>query len=224
MCDFSNVSINELSSICIVECSYTSCWHNEGIDHRNPKLFEIGLVSLIWFPPIFPKNYAAGLLIVWLQGWCFHADWIGSFGDNRLDKASPRLRSCHRHARAFARLAARGPGIPQASHVPLWSAIIHQGTPWTATGPAALVVAGLLSDERIDRGEPIRANLLSFLVEVAKAPQEAALGIEELERMAAFDIEPFLDLEDDKALYENEDAADSFYARAIRSTFTTSNR
>lgn len=24
----------------------------------------------------------------------------------------------------------------------LWSAIIHQGTPWTATGPAALVVAG----------------------------------------------------------------------------------
>ena len=75
----------------------------------------------------------------------------------------------------------------------LWSAIIHQGTPWTATGPAALVVAGLLSDERIDRGEPIRANLLSFLVSVAEAPEQAGLNIEELERMAAFDIEPFLE-------------------------------
>jgi hypothetical protein len=97
----------------------------------------------------------------------------------------------------------------------LWSAIIHQGTPWTATGPAALVVAGFLSDERIDRGEPIRANLLSFLVSVAEAPEHAGLSIEELERLAAFDIDPFLDTEDDEALYGNEDAANSFYARAI---------
>jgi len=89
----------------------------------------------------------------------------------------------------------------------LWSAIIHQGTPWTATGPAALVVAGLLSDERIDRGEPIRADLLSFLVSVAEAPEQAGLSIEELERMAALDIEPFLDSEDDEALYGTEDAA-----------------
>src|SRR5215469_3796745 len=51
----------------------------------------------------------------------------------------------------------------------LWSAIIHQGTPWTATGPVALVVVGLLSDERIDRGEPVRAGLMSFLVSVAEA-------------------------------------------------------
>jgi hypothetical protein len=97
----------------------------------------------------------------------------------------------------------------------LWSAIIHQGTPWTATGPAALVVAGLLSDERIDRGEPIRANLLSFLVSVAEAPEQAGLSIEELERLAAFDIEPFLDSDDDEALYGNEDAANSFSARAL---------
>lgn len=97
----------------------------------------------------------------------------------------------------------------------LWSAIIHQGTPWTATGPAALVIAGLLSDERIDRHEPIRANLLSFLVSVAEAPEQAGLSNEELERMVAYDIEPFLDSEDDEALYGNEDAANSFYARAI---------
>ncbi len=97
----------------------------------------------------------------------------------------------------------------------LWSAIIHQGTPWTATAPAALVVAGLLSDERIDRGEPIRANLLSFLVSVAEAPERAGLSREELDRLAAFDIEPFLDSDDDEGLYESEDAANSFYARSI---------
>jgi hypothetical protein len=94
----------------------------------------------------------------------------------------------------------------------LWSAIIHQGTPWTATGPAALVVAGLLSDERLDRGEPIRASLLSFLVSVAEVPEQAGWTIEELERMAAFDVEPFFNSEDD-----NVDAANSFYARSILS-------
>jgi hypothetical protein len=92
----------------------------------------------------------------------------------------------------------------------LWSAIIHQRTPWTATGPAALVVAGLLSDERIDRGEPIRARLLSFLVSVAEVPEQAGWTIDELERMAAFDVEPFFNSEDD-----NVDAANSFYARSI---------
>jgi hypothetical protein len=45
----------------------------------------------------------------------------------------------------------------------LWSAIIHQGTPWTATGPVALVIVGFLSDSRIDCGDlPLRASLLSF--------------------------------------------------------------
>lgn len=97
----------------------------------------------------------------------------------------------------------------------LWSAIIHQGTPWTATGPAALVVAGLLSNERIDRGDPFRGDLLSFLVSVAEAPQQAGCSVEELERMAAFDIEPILDSGDEEALYGDEDAANSFYARAI---------
>lgn len=97
----------------------------------------------------------------------------------------------------------------------LWSAIIHQGTPWTATGPAALVVAGFLSDERIDCGAPVRANLISFLASVAEAPEHAGLDIEELERMADFDIAPFLDSEDDEALYENEEASNSFYARSI---------
>src|SRR5688572_33357142 len=79
----------------------------------------------------------------------------------------------------------------------LWSAVIHQGTPWTATGPAALVVAGLLSDPRLDRGHPIRARLLAFLVEVAEAPGSAGVEMDKLQEMAAFDIEPYLNSTDD---------------------------
>jgi hypothetical protein len=97
----------------------------------------------------------------------------------------------------------------------LWSAIIHQGTPWTATGPVAQVIVGLLADSRIDRGDSIRADLLSFLVAVADAPRPVDASIEELERLAEFDIEPFLDSDDEDALYENDDATNSFYARSI---------
>jgi hypothetical protein len=135
-----------------------------------------------------------------------NADW------SRLHHAYGRATDTPGHLRA---LLEEDPEAREKALSHLWSAIIHQGTPWTATGPAALVVAGLLSDERIGRGEPIRANLLSFLVSVAEASQQAGLGSEELERMAAFDIEPFLDSDDDEALYGNEDAANSFYARAI---------
>ncbi len=34
----------------------------------------------------------------------------------------------------------------------LWSAVLHQSTLYTATGPAALVVAGLVNDPRLERG------------------------------------------------------------------------
>jgi hypothetical protein len=135
-----------------------------------------------------------------------NTDW------SRLHHAYGRATDTPGHLRALLREA---PKSREQAMSHLWSAILHQGTPWTATGPAALVIAGLLSDEQIDRGEPIRANLLSFLVSVAEAPEQVGLSIEELERMAAFDIEPFLDSEDDEALYGNENAANSFYARAI---------
>jgi hypothetical protein len=131
----------------------------------------------------------------------------------RLHHAYGRATDTPGHLRALLRedLESRERAM---SH--LWSAIIHQGTPWTATGPTALVVAGLLSDERIDRGEPVRADLLSFLVSVAEAAEQAGLTKTELDCMAAFDIEPLLDSEDDdEALYGNEDAANSLYARSI---------
>jgi hypothetical protein len=130
----------------------------------------------------------------------------------RLHHAYGRATDTPGHLRALLR---EDPESRRAAMSHLWSAIIHQGTPWTATGPAALVVAGLLSDGRIDRGEAIRADLLSFLVGVAEAPEHAGWSVQELERMAAFDIEPFLDSEDDEALFGNDDAANSFYARSL---------
>jgi hypothetical protein len=135
-----------------------------------------------------------------------NTDW------SRLHHAYGRATDTPGHLRALLREDAESRNQAMTH---LWSAIIHQGTPWTATGPAALVVAGLLSDERIDRGEPVRAHLLYFLVSVAEAPGLAGLGVEELKRMAAVDIEPFLDSEDDEALYGDEEAANSFYARSI---------
>jgi hypothetical protein len=97
----------------------------------------------------------------------------------------------------------------------LWSAIIHQGTPWTATAPVALVVAGIVFDERIDRVESLRASLISFLVSVAEAPVNAGASIAELRQMAAFDLKPFVNSADDNAIYENEQAANAFFAQSI---------
>lgn len=69
----------------------------------------------------------------------------------------------------------------------LWSAVIHQGTPWSVTPPAALVVAGLLPDPALvrpvaytltesigDAPPPLRATLVNFLGAVAVAGSLAA--------------------------------------------------
>jgi hypothetical protein len=70
----------------------------------------------------------------------------------------------------------------QAALDHLGAAVIHQGTPWTVTPVAALVVAGLLPDPALSRPVadsisaatgwpplPLRAALLSFLAAVAEA-------------------------------------------------------
>jgi len=97
----------------------------------------------------------------------------------------------------------------------LWSAVIHQGTPWTVTGPAACVIVGLLADERIDRGEmPLRAPLLQFLVSVAEAGEQTGRSIDELERMAVYNSDPVKTW--DEAFENDDDAAcNAFYARSI---------
>ena len=133
----------------------------------------------------------------------------------RLHHAYGRATDTPGHLRALLEEDAAG---RKAAMEHLWSAIIHQGTPWTATGPVALVVAGLLLDERIDRGpEPIRANLMSFLVEVAETFNRTGMTIEELERMAAAaNIGPLIDAGyDDEALWEEEETVNAFYARSV---------
>jgi hypothetical protein len=98
----------------------------------------------------------------------------------------------------------------------LWIAVMHQETPCTASGPAALVIAGLLCDERIDCGsESMRADLLQFLAQVAAVAEAPGFDLEELERQAGYDIEKFIDSDDEEQLYENEDAQNAFEARAI---------
>ncbi|MBO0759245.1 MAG: hypothetical protein J2P54_25680 [Bradyrhizobiaceae bacterium] len=100
----------------------------------------------------------------------------------------------------------------------LCSAVIHQGKPWTATGPAALVVAGMMADERIDCGSlPVRRQLLTFLVSVAKASTPSGWSTEQLERLAGHDIDHLIILDDEAALYEDETAANAFFARSVLS-------
>lgn len=108
------------------------------------------------------------------------------------------------------------PELRQEALSHLWAAIMHQGTPWTATGPVALVIAGLLYDDRIDRGgESIRAGLFAFLVSVAEAAAYSGESLEELERIASsYDLDTLIDAGNDEALYE-EQAGEAFYARSI---------
>jgi hypothetical protein len=130
----------------------------------------------------------------------------------RLHHAYGRATDTPGHLRA---LLEEDPAARKQAVQHLWSAIIHQGTPWTATGPTALVVAGLLLDGRIDRGpEPIRASLLAFLVAVAEVLPNTGMTIEELEEMAAFDIDPFIASADDEKLYESEEAVNAFFSRS----------
>ncbi len=103
----------------------------------------------------------------------------------------------------------------------LWGSILHQGTPWTATGPAVLVIAGFLLDDCINRDAPLRFELLEFLAGIAGVDEQAGYPIEELEEMARFDIAPFLESGDDDALYEDEDASTSLFAHSILGCFDT---
>jgi hypothetical protein len=132
---------------------------------------------------------------------------------SRLHHAYGRATDTPRHLRAL--LEADPSGREEAmGH--LWSAIIHQGTPWTATGPVALVVAGLLLDGRLDRGPtPPRANLVRFLAAVAEVFEQSGTTVEALEASEkSVDLEPLIDAGDDEALYGGE-AGEAFFARAL---------
>jgi hypothetical protein len=107
----------------------------------------------------------------------------------------------------------------QAAVRHLWSAIVHQGTPWTATGPVARVLAGFLDDVRIDRPpHPVRAAILDFLGAVAETPERNAdvLARSDLERLAAFDLDAFTRAHGDEAIYEDEEASAAFFIQSLR--------
>jgi hypothetical protein len=74
----------------------------------------------------------------------------------------------------------------------------------------------MMTDERIDRGDPsIRADLLSFLVCVAEASMPSDYSVEQLERMASYDIDHLIASDDEGALYGDRAAGGAFFARSI---------
>lgn len=104
------------------------------------------------------------------------------------------------HLRALARPEAEG---RKAALQHLGSAILHQGTPWTATPPVAQTVPHLLAQPALDVGSerPVRLPLLGFLTGVAEVVPASGLAREELLEMAgACDLAPWLATGDDEAL------------------------
>lgn len=99
----------------------------------------------------------------------------------------------------------------------LWSAVIHQGTPWTATPPAAVAVAALIHDPRLSGATKadLRANLLGFLAAVAKAGRST----DDLDAPAGFDVDAALaavlgtDAEDE--IWADDVLGNALYARAL---------
>lgn len=101
----------------------------------------------------------------------------------------------------------------------LWSAILHQGTPFTATPPAALAVAELLvAAPPSDAG--LRARLLTFLAGVAEAARPPDHIRAELPTLAHaegrdVDAEVAALAAADESPFEDEVLADALYARAV---------
>lgn len=105
------------------------------------------------------------------------------------------------------------------------SAIVHQGTPWTATGPVAAHVCELiLRDALTDAGT--LAGALDFLREVAEAAGLFAEDLEGLAHPAGRDVDAelaaLLTGDDDPEsghdlVYEDGELADAVMARAVLS-------
>ncbi len=121
----------------------------------------------------------------------------------------------------LAALAERDPAARDAALDHLWSAVLHQGTPWTATPPAAVAVAALVGDPRLAAAEDadLRARLLRFLACVA----EAGLVRKDLDDLApppGFDVDAALaaacDADDDAAVFGDEILGSAVYGRAIQ--------
>ncbi|WP_238007465.1 hypothetical protein KZZ52_18995 [Dactylosporangium sp. AC04546] len=105
----------------------------------------------------------------------------------------------HLAALAGADAAARTAAL---SH--LWSAVIHQGTPWTVTPPAAEVIVALLP--ALDAAD-VRRSLLRFLAAVAEA------GSAEVEPVET-DLSGLDELDEDE-IWGEPDLAEALYVQAV---------
>ncbi|GAA3772020.1 HEAT repeat domain-containing protein [Plantactinospora mayteni] len=120
----------------------------------------------------------------------------------------------------LAALVDADPAGRRAALEHLWSAVIHQGTPWTATPPAAVTVAALLGDPRLSGAADaeLRADLLRFLAAVAEAGRSHP-DPDEFAPPAGFDVDAALtaalDSGDEDELYADEVMANALYARAV---------
>ncbi|WP_428965721.1 hypothetical protein [Micromonospora fluostatini] len=102
----------------------------------------------------------------------------------------------------------------------LWSAVIHQGTPWTATPPAAAAVAALVGDPRLSGAADaaLRADLLCFLAAVAESGRSSP-ELADLADPAGVDVDAALvaalDAGDEDEVFADEVLANALYARAV---------
>ena len=97
----------------------------------------------------------------------------------------------------------------------LWSAILHQGTPWTATAPVATFVISFMQDKRIERFTWLPAFLMAFLADVAQVPEYAGISNKrELEDMGKPDYHSAL-LSNPDDVFADEDLGNAFYAHSL---------
>ncbi|BBH71642.1 hypothetical protein ACTI_83270 [Actinoplanes sp. OR16] len=115
-------------------------------------------------------------------------------------------------------LAALASGSPAAlGH--LWGAIIHQGTPWTATAPAALAVAEMVGGLE---SPDLRAGLLEFLAAVAEAGRPYP-RLTDLAPPPGFDFDAVLaaalEAGEEDDLYGDETTANALYLTAVQGCY-----
>ncbi|MBM0276984.1 hypothetical protein [Micromonospora tarensis] len=96
----------------------------------------------------------------------------------------------------------------------LWSAILHQETPWTATPPAALEVAALLVDPRVT-DPSLRAELLTFLAAVAEAGSITDRNLFEPDSDVDAALAQALRDGDEERIWEDERLQGALYVRAV---------
>lgn len=98
----------------------------------------------------------------------------------------------------------------------LFSAILHQGTPWSATPAVVLVIMGMLKDGDVaDMIRPSRDGMLAFLVEVEEAfNQVSADQWQEVERMATAVPDGFERIGEWDAVESSVELVDGYFAYA----------